>query len=92
MKSIHFRHPLWEVIARNVYFPFFVGFFCSVIYRSLTGESLFNAWYDRLFGIIAVCVGFHALFSLRKNTFTAFLLDTLGALGLIGTGVYFIFS
>ena len=92
MKPINFQQPLWEVFSRKSYFPFVAGYFCAVMYHSFTDQSLFSIWHDRLFGVIAVCVGFHALFFSRKNAFTLFLLDTLGALGLIGTGVYLVFS
>ena len=71
---------------------FFMGFFLSDIYEAFTGKDLFNVWHDRLFGIVSLCVGLHALFSSRKNAFTPFLLDTLGGLGLIGTGIYLILS
>jgi len=92
MKPFNFRQTIWKVIARKVYFPFFMGFFCSELYEVFTGKSLFNVWHDRLLGIVSVCVGIHAVFSSRKNGFSSFLLDTLGGLGLIGTGVYLILN
>lgn len=96
MKLSNFRQPLWQRITQNVYFPvlggIFIGCFCADLYEAFTGKDFFNVWHDRFFGIICVWVGFHALFSSRKKGFTGFLVDTLGGLGLIGTGVYVIFS
>ena len=92
MKPFNFRQPIRDMIARNVYFPFCMGFFLSEIYEAFTGKDFFNVWHDRLFGIISVCVGIYGLLFASKKSFTSFLLDTLGGLGLIGTGVYLIFS
>ena len=71
---------------------FVTGIFCSELYVLFTGKDFFNVWHDRLFGIISVGVGLHALCASRKNACTPFLLDTLGGLVLIGTGVYLVLS
>lgn len=96
MKPFNFQQPIWTVIRRNLYFPLFMGIFmgifCSDLYETFTGKDFFNIWHDRLFGIIYVSVGIYGLISASKKSLTPFLLDTLGGLALIGTGVYLIFS